>query len=136
MATYKLPPPPHGDKVWIIDSSPYGETLYAERSTQNRRMWTVHFPPADPAEKPRKSTMSWAELFALGGEITDDDPFDLSWLSIPLTAQGGTIIDAAKRTLVKINDGAFADRATADRLAALIARLVNEEASRSDGDLG
>lgn len=124
MARYKLDPMPDADRVWWYrDGQP---PLMLVRSGDEGY---AHERPVVNGSPERLAFYYWHELLA-GGEVGTDDPDDVSWLSAgPWRAKGREVLDVeGYRVLCVAGERTYDDED--ERLAELIARLVNEHVAR------
>jgi hypothetical protein len=123
MATFEIPAEPTADRVWLLDHPKHDCPLLVTRDSIAPPLWDVV-----------GKLHSWPELLALG-TVTDVDPDDVSWLSPgPWTAKNEAVVRNASGDIMASTSRA-PDHVDAYRLAALIARLVNEHVARhSDED--
>lgn len=122
MATYEIPAEPTVDVLWTIDQET-GESLRWERHANGKGWSTSQF---------GMGWLPWSGLLARG-PVTDVDPDDVSWLP---PGPWKSFHEEVQYEQGKAALSVFTPRLgqeKAERLAALIARLVNEHVARQAG---
>lgn len=123
MATYEIPAEPTVDRVWLT----YRETqrTVAVKRSINGTDWVI----------PIEGVMaySWASLLSRG-TVTDLNPDDVSWLPPgPWLAEEEVVVDTRGQQVLYVAADGLATQKSERKLAALIARLVNEYVARQAG---
>ena len=118
MATYEIHAEPPGNVVWLLLAADGPQRV--TRAPSGR--WNLH-----------GGLYDWPALLGLG-TVTDVDPDDVSWLPPgPWLAEEEVVVDAGGQQVLYVAADGLATQRSERKLAALIARLVNEHVARQAG---